>query len=75
MKYLNILLSVIWSALVASSLFAAEPARPNVVFIVTDDQAEWAMSCSGHPEAKTPNLDRIAREGVRLTKCFTPTPV
>lgn len=75
MKYLNILLSVIWSALVASSLFAAEPARPNVVFIVTDDQAEWAMSCSGHPEAKTPNLDRIAREGVRLTNCFTPTPV
>ncbi len=75
MKYLKILFSVIWSALVASSLLAAEPARPNVVFIVTDDQAEWAMSCSGHPEAKTPNLDRIAREGVRLTNCFTPTPV
>ena len=75
MKFLNTLLNVVWIALVASGLFAAESARPNVVFIVTDDQAEWAMSCSGNPEAKTPNLDRIAREGVRLTNCFTPTPV
>ncbi len=33
------------------------------------------MGCSGHKEAKTPNMDRLAREGVRLTNCFTPTPV
>ena len=49
--------------------------RPNLLFIVADDQAEWAMGCSGHKEAKTPNMDRLAREGVRLTNCFTPTPV
>ncbi len=62
---------LLWS----SMSLAADAARPNILFIVADDQAEWAMSCSGHPEAKTPNLDRIAREGVRLTNCFTPTPV
>ena len=61
--------------LLSSVSIAADAARPNILFIVTDDQAEWAMSCSGHLEAKTPNLDRIAREGVRLTNCFTPTPV
>lgn len=70
-----------WFVFVASLLLwsslslAADAARPNILFIVADDQAEWAMSCSGHPEAKTPNMDRIAREGVRLTNCFTPTPV
>ena len=61
--------------LLSSVSIAADAARPNILFIVTDDQAEWAMSCSGHLEAKTPNMDRIAREGVRLTNCFTPTPV
>ena len=61
--------------LLSSNLLAVEPTKPNILFIVTDDQAEWAMSCSGHPEAKTPHMDRIAREGVRLTNCFTPTPV
>ncbi len=65
---------VLW-LLLSSTLIAADAARPNILFIVTDDQAEWAMSCSGHPDAKTPNMDRIAREGVRLTNCFTPTPV
>ena len=65
---------VLWLML-SSTLLAADAVRPNILFIVTDDQAEWAMSCSGHPDAKTPNLDRIAREGVRLTNCFTPTPV
>ena len=49
--------------------------RPNLLFIVADDQAEWTMGCSDNKEAKTPNMDRLAREGVRLTNCFTPTPV
>ncbi len=49
--------------LLSSTLLASDAARPNILFIVADDQAEWAMSCSGHPELKTPNTDRIAREG------------
>jgi hypothetical protein len=58
----------------AISIFNADD-RPNLLFVVADDQAEWAMGCSGHKDAKTPNMDRMAREGVRLTNCFTPTPV
>lgn len=56
-------------------LAVAEAAPPNILFIVTDDQGAWAMGCSGNKDARTPSLDRIAREGVRLTNCFTPTPV
>lgn len=70
-KFWLVALLLLWSSI----SLAADAARPNILFIVADDQAEWAMSCSGHPEAKTPNMDRIAREGVRLTNCFTPTPV
>ncbi len=44
--------------------------RPNIVFIMTDDHASHAISCYGSKINKTPNLDRIAQEGVRLDNCF-----
>lgn len=66
---------IVLVGLLCTSAAASAEQRPNILFIVTDDQAPWAMSCAGHPNAKTPNLDRIAREGARLTNCFTPTPV
>ena len=50
--------------------------RPNVVFILTDDQRWDCMSCVEHPympELKTPNLDRIAHEGVRFSNAFCTT--
>ncbi|HJZ60337.1 MAG TPA: arylsulfatase [Gemmataceae bacterium] len=49
---------------------AAEPLagkRPNVVFILTDDQGYGDLSCHGNPVLKTPNLDRLHAEGVRFT--------
>ncbi len=47
----------------------------NILFILTDDQGAWAMGCSGNHELKTPNLDRIANEGVRFENCFCVSPV
>src|SRR5271155_2315479 len=52
---------------------AAEPSRPNVLVILTDDQRWDAMSCAGHPFLKTPNMDRIANEGARFTNMFVTT--
>lgn len=47
---------------------AAEfPARPNIVFIITDDQGYGDLSCHGNPILQTPNLDRLHNEGVRFT--------
>ena len=37
--------------------------KPNIVFILTDDQGAWAMGCAGNRDVKTPNLDRLAAEG------------
>jgi arylsulfatase A-like enzyme len=51
-------------------LGAADQAkRPNILFIMTDDHAYQALSCYGSRINKTPNLDRLAREGMRLTTC------
>jgi arylsulfatase A-like enzyme len=47
--------------------------RPNVVFILADDQRWDCMSCAGHPLLKTPNMDRLAVEGARFTNAFSTT--
>lgn len=49
--------------------------RPNILIIMSDDQGEWAMGCSGNHELETPSLDRIAREGTRFTNFFCTSPV
>ena len=49
--------------------------RPSIVFLYTDDQAQWAMGAYGNREIHTPNLDRLARQGVLFRNAFTATPV
>lgn len=44
--------------------------RPNIVYIMSDDHASHALSCYGSKVNKTPNLDRIADQGMRFTNCF-----
>ena len=44
--------------------------RPNILFIMSDDHAFQAMSCYGSNVNKTPNLDRIANEGMRFDRCY-----
>ena len=51
------------------------PDRPNVLFILSDDQGPWAMNSAGTWELKTPNLDRLAATGVRFENFFCASPV
>ena len=44
--------------------------RPNIVFIMSDDHAAQAMSCYGSKINQTPNLDRLADEGMLFKNCF-----
>ena len=48
----------------------AEPTRPNILFIMSDDHAAHAISAYGSKINQTPHLDRLAREGVRFNNCF-----
>ena len=44
--------------------------RPNVLIVLADDLGYGDLACYGHPSIKTPNLDRLAAEGMRLTDCY-----
>ncbi|MBD3673168.1 MAG: sulfatase [Planctomycetaceae bacterium] len=57
--------------LLVSSVFAED--RPNVVLIMADDQNWNDSGAYGNPDVKTPNIDRLASEGMRFTHCFTAT--
>lgn len=65
------LLSGLLALLGAACLQAAEAKRPpNVIFILTDDQGWGDAKFAGHPYLKTPNLDRLAREGTWLRQFY-----
>lgn len=63
------------AALVVCSALTAKAADrpPNVVFILTDDQRWDQLGCEGHPFLKTPQLDRVAKEGARFANMFVTT--
>lgn len=44
--------------------------KPNIIFIMADDLGYGALGCFGQEKIKTPNIDRIATEGIRLTQCY-----
>ena len=50
-------------------------ARPNVLFIGVDDLRDWVGHLSGHPNAKTPNIDRLAKRGVSFTRAYCSAPL
>lgn len=49
--------------------------RPNIVFILTDDQGAWTLGHAGNTQARTPNLDRMCRDGAYFANSFVTTPV
>ena len=49
--------------------------KPNVIFVLTDDQGPWAMGCSGNDEVRTPFIDQLAAEGTRFPNFFCTSPV
>lgn len=52
-----------------------DPSRPNIIFILSDDHGAWATGCYGNNEVVTPNLDRLAQEGIRFSNFFCTSPV
>ena len=65
------------STLMAPNLARAaseSPRRPNILYLMTDQQRGDCLGCAGNPVIKTPNLDRIAAAGVRFANAYTSTP-
>ena len=61
-------------ALLPPTLAAADPPRPNILFLLTDDHSYPFLSCYGDPNVKTPTLDRLAASGMKFHRFFTTAP-
>ncbi len=64
------LVFVLVSLSTCEALADADKTRPNFVIFLTDDLGWGDLSCYGHPKIQTPNLDRFAEQGMRLTQCY-----
>lgn len=68
--FTKFLLMFLW-AIFASPIFAKDiPKRPNIIVLFADDLGYGDLSCYGHPIIKTPHLDAMARDGLRLTSFY-----
>ncbi len=54
---------------------ATQTRRPNIIFLLTDDQRWDTMGCAGNPIIQTPNMDAMAADGVRFTNAFVTTSI
>ena len=63
------------AAFAAAPARAADPPRPNVVVVLVDDFGWGDPSCYGNTAAKTPNMDRLAKEGIRFTQGYVASPI
>ncbi len=59
---------------VTHRLVSKRPKQPNVLFIAIDDLNDWVGCLGGHPDVKTPNLDRLAQRGVLFTNAHCSAP-
>ncbi|MGH8248366.1 MAG: sulfatase family protein, partial [Gammaproteobacteria bacterium] len=66
---------VVFSSPATGEAAQVAPERWNIISIVTDDQAHWSVGAYGNRESRTPNMDRLAREGALFANAFTVTPV
>lgn len=56
-------------------LAAMAQQRPNIIYIMSDQQAATDMSCAGNTDVKTPNMDRLAERGMRFTNAYCTLPL
>ena len=68
------LISALFAMMVPAPTFADQP-HPNVIFILADDLGYGDIGCFGQRLIQTPNIDRLAAQGVRFTQSYAGTTV
>ncbi|MCG6927026.1 MAG: sulfatase [Acidobacteria bacterium] len=75
MRFLACALLAATASPAAISTKAPAPRRPNILFIAIDDQNDWVGVLGGHPQARTPHIDALARRGTLFTNAHTQSPL
>lgn len=75
MNRTSIILAILGLFLLSANVQAAEKTKPNVLFIAIDDLNDWIGCLGGHPQVKTPNMDRLAKRGVLFTNAHCQAPL
>jgi arylsulfatase A-like enzyme len=73
-RWLGAALVLAAAAVVVRPTTATAPRRPNILLIVADDLGYGELTCQGNPQIPTPNIDSIARNGVRFTSGYVSGP-
>ncbi|RFS14428.1 arylsulfatase [Emticicia sp. C21] len=69
------IVAILFLCFFALSLQAQKAKKPNVIYIYADDLGYGELGCYGQTKIKTPNLDKLAKEGIRFTQHYTGAPV
>ncbi len=75
LKWTGSVAATAWGTELVSAVELAAGSRPNILFIMVDEMRWNAMGCAGNTIVRTPNLDRLAREGTRFATAYTCSPV
>ncbi len=73
LKTSALLTSGLLTGLVSQSTNAQNNQRPNIIWLIADDVGSKEIGCYGHPTIRTPNIDSIAKNGIRFTQAFVTT--
>ena len=65
---------ILLALLITCGCTSLPAAKPNVLFIAIDDLNDWIGCLGGHPQARTPNLDKLAKRGVLFTRAYCAAP-
>ena len=69
-----ILISAVCLLITSPTIILTADAKPNFLLIIADDLCWRDLGCTGNPDVKTPNIDRLARQGMTLKHMYTPVP-
>src|SRR6218665_245257 len=69
-KYLGIAILLLIGISLSAWFNTPKASKPNIIFIIGDDISHDDIGCYGHPLVKTPNIDQLAKEGLRFNNMF-----